>query len=154
MRNNTFVAIDPDPIHLGLVKTFIAKTAILRGAVVSFHDTGVSREVIPATSSTGTAIGVALNSQATVGGEVTVAMQGSVIKVMVSTDNVGIDAGHWVTSSAIASCVVELDPVVSTHVAGEAGFRILGYTIDDITAGALATGYIVINVMPRWSLSA
>ena len=155
MGNNTLIAFDPDPIHLGLVKTFKATSAILRGSVVSFATAGASRTVEPATTSTGMPIGVALNSQATVGGEVTVAMQGSVVKVLQQLDNTAMDAGHYVTSGATAGTVAALDPAVKAH-AGKAteGAEVIGITLDDFAGTAMAYGYILINPSPRWALNA
>jgi hypothetical protein len=153
------VAFDPDPENLagGSPKTFIATSAILRGQVVAFSDTGVSRSVVPATSSTGAPIGVAATSQATAGGEVGVYMNGCVVKVMQSTDNGTIDAGHYVTVSAVAGCVIEMDPAILAHVAVlSTGLWPVGITIEDIAAGAATvggTGYILINCVPMFSLA-
>jgi hypothetical protein len=157
MGNTTLTAFDPDPLALGLVKTFKAASAILRGAVVAYATTGLDLSVAPATSSLANAIGVALTSQATVGGEVSVAMNGSVVKVMLDQDDGTLDAGHWVSCSGQAGCVTEWDPAVGTHAATiGAGLFPIGFSIDDISAGSAGTGgtgYIVINVTPRYTLS-
>lgn len=158
MGATTLTAFDPDPKYLGLVRTFKAASAILRGAVVAYANAGVTDTVAPATTSLGMAIGVALNSQATAGQPVAVAMQGSVVKVMLATDNGTMDAGHFVEASAVAGAVSEFDPEVLSHVAGlTTGAFILGYTLEDISAGSAGTGgtgYIMIDPSPRMTKSA
>lgn len=158
MGATTLTAFDADPKYLGLVKTFKAASAILRGAVVGFADAGASNTVAPSTSSLGMPIGVALNSQATAGQSVAVAMQGSVVKVMLSADNAGLDAGHFVTSSTVAGCVVEFDPGLINHAAHlSVGLYPLGITLEDIAAGDSAgtggVGYILIKPSPIYTKS-
>lgn len=158
MGATTPVAFDPDPEHLGLVKTFKAGSAILSGQVVGFADAGASDTVIPADSdTTGIGIGVALNSQATTGGEVAVAMVGSVLTVMCAATDTSIDAGHWVTTSSVAGTVLEFDPAIGGHAAAlSTGAFPIGYSIADSVAGsgtAGATVKIVIQPVPTFTAS-
>jgi hypothetical protein len=159
MTATTPVAFDPNPKHLGLQLTFKAGSAILRGQVVAFADAATSRTVVPALRSVGMPIGVALNSQATTGGDVDVAMQGSVVTVMMAADNSTLDAGHWVMPSTVAGTVVEWDPEILGHVATAdlvtyPGRYPIGYALDDSTTGGSTVGStveIVVNVTPLWS---
>jgi len=52
MGATTPAAFDPEPLHLGLVMTFIAESAILAGQIVGHAATGLSRNVVPATNAT------------------------------------------------------------------------------------------------------
>lgn len=143
------VGFDPAPLHLGLVMTFVATSAIKAGMIVSYSATGVSREVVPATSSTGLPIGVALHAQATAGGYVTVAMQGSVVKIELSADDGTADAGDWIGVSTVAGTGIVRDPAIQAHDTIVGLQNAVGYTIDDIAAGASTVGgkgYIVISI--------
>ena len=154
MTATTPVAFDPAPLHLGLVMTFKAASAILAGQIVSFAANGVSRTVAPATSSLSAPMGVALHSQATTGGDVAVAMDGSVVKIMLSADNGTADAGDWIGVSTVAGCGIVQDGAIATHNGEGAGLYPLGVAIDDIAAGASTvggTGYIVIRPGPIWT---
>ncbi len=151
MGATTPVAFDPEPIHLGLVMTFIAESAILAGQIVSFSATGVSRSVVPATSSTGQPIGVALHSQATAGQPVSIAMQGSVVKIMLSADDGTADAGDWIGVSTVAGCGIVRDPAIQAHDTIVGLQNGIGFAIDDIAAGASGVGgkgYIVVCIAP------
>lgn len=144
MTATTPAAFDPAPDGLGKTKTFKAGSAILSGQVVGFADAGGSDTVVPATTSTGICIGVALNSQATTGGEVTVLMQGSECTVMCAATDTSIDAGHWVVSSTVAGCVLEFDPAIGAHAAAlSTGAFIVGYSLADSVAGSGTTGATV-----------
>jgi len=157
MGATTPVAFDPDPEHLGLVKTFKAGSAILSGQVVAYADSGASDTVVPGTTSTGIAIGVALNTQATTGGEVTVLMQGTECTVMCAATDTSIDAGHWVCLSTVAGCVLEMDPAILAHAAAlSTGAFIIGYSLRDSVAGSGTTGAtvrIIIQPVPLFTAS-
>lgn len=151
MTATTPVAFDPAPLHLGLTMTFLAESAILAGQVVGFAATGLSRKLVPATSSTGQVVGVALHSQATAGEPVTVAMDGCVVKVMLDADGGTADAGDWLGVGAVAGCVLVRDPAIQAHDTIVGLQNGIGYCIDDIAAGAATvggTGYVVINIAP------
>lgn len=158
----TPVAFDPAPENLGIVQSFITEAAILAGQVVCFADAATSRSVLPATSSLGPVIGVALHSQATTGAQVAVAMMGSVVKVMLSTVEGTLDAGHWVMISAVAGCVSEWDPAVAAHDGYGTGVMDtgpfpIGFVLDDIAAGsgtAGGTGQCVITTGVLYTASA
>jgi hypothetical protein len=157
MAATTPQAFDPDPKHLGLVMTFYAGSAILRGQVVGYADAGDTRTVIPAISTAGIPIGVALESQATTGGKVPVAMNGAVLTVMMVDDGSTLDAGHWVMTGAVAGCVIEWAPSVIGHVAVlSTGAFPVGYALKDSVLGtATAANYgstveIVVNTCPIW----
>jgi len=157
MTATTPVAFDPDPIHLGLVMTFKAASAILSGQIVAFALNGTSRTVAPATSSLGQVVGVALESQPTAGGPVSVAMDGSVVKIMLSTDNGTADAGDWIGVSTVAGCGAVRDPAIHAHDVVNGLGMAVGYAIDDIAAGASTvggTGYIVVSTSPVWTATA
>ena len=156
MAATTPIAFDPDPQHLGLVMTFKAASAILAGQIVAFAANGVSRTVAPATSSLGQVVGVALHSQATVGGDVSVAMDGSVVKVMLSADDGTADAGDWIGVSTVAGCGIVRDPAIHAHDTVVGLGMVVGYAIEDIAKGASnvgGTGYIVVSTSPVWTAS-
>jgi len=156
MAATTPIAFDPDPQHLGLVMTFKAASAILAGQIVAFAANGVSRTVAPATSSLGQVVGVALHSQATVGGDVSVAMDGSVVKIMLSTDNGTADAGDWIGVSTVPGCGTVRDPAIHAHDIVVGLGMAVGYAIEDIAAGGNTvggTGYIVVSTSPVWTAS-
>lgn len=148
------VGFDPDPIHLGLVMTFKAASAILAGQIVAFAASGASRTVAPATSSLGQVVGVALNSQPTAGGDVTVAMDGCVVKIELSADDGTADAGDWIGVSTVAGCGIVRDPAIHAHDTVVGLGMAVGYAIDDISAGAATVGgkgYIVVSTSPVWT---
>lgn len=148
MTATTPVAFDPAPIHMGLVMTFKAESAILAGQIVSFAATGVSRSVVPATSSTGAPIGVAAHTQATAGEPVTVLMQGCVCKIMLSADDGTADAGDWIGVSTVAGTGIVRDPAIQAHDTIVGLQNAIGLAIDDIAAGAATvggTGYIIVQ---------
>jgi len=153
MAATTPVAFDPAPLHLGLIMTFTATTAVLAGQIVSHHATGVSRAVIPATSSTAGALGVALHS-ADAGEKVTVAMNGSVVKIMLSADDGTADAGDWIGVSTVAGCGIVRDPAIHAHDVVVGLGNAIGIAIDDIAAGASTvggTGYVLISISAPWT---
>jgi hypothetical protein len=159
MGATTLAAIDPDPKDFGLVMTLKAASAILAGAVVAYADAGASKTVAHATQSLGTPVGVALTSQATVGGEVTVAMQGCVVTVICAATDTSIDAGHWVmVDSSVAGTVIEWDPAIGSHAATtDTGAWPIGIALKDSVAGAGTVGatvQIVVNICPIWTASA
>ena len=148
MTATTPVAFDPAPLHLGLVMSFKAESAILAGQIVGFAATGLSRKVVPATSSTGAPIGVALYTQATAGEEVAVAMQGCVVKVMLSADDGTADAGDWIGVSTVAGTGIVRDPAIQAHDTIVGLQNAVGLALDDIAAGAATvggTGYILVQ---------
>jgi hypothetical protein len=158
MTATTLIAFDPKPQHLGLVRTFKATAAILRGSVVAFDATGEDDYVSPAGSGLGMVAGVALKSQATVGGPVPVAMIGSVLTVMMAADDSAVDAGHWVMVGAVAGTVIEFDPAIGAHAATiGAGTWPIGYALRDSVTGSATVGskvMILIAPCPLFTASA
>ena len=147
MTATTPVAFDPAPIHMGLTMTFKAGSAILAGQIVSFAATGDSRQVIPATSSTGAPIGVAAYSIAS-GAEGTILMQGCVCKIMLSADDGTADAGDWIGVSTVAGTGIVRDPAIQAHDTIVGLQNAIGLALDDIAAGAATvggTGYILVQ---------
>ena len=147
MTATTPVGFDPDPIHLGLTMTFTAATAVLSGQIVSFAATGVSRSVIPATSSTGAPIGVAANGIAA-GATGTILMQGCVCKIELSADDGTADAGDWIGVSTVAGTGLVRDPALQTHDTVVGLQNAIGLALDDIAAGAATVGgkgYILVQ---------
>jgi hypothetical protein len=137
MGNTTFAAFDPKPRQLGTVLDMKATSAILEGHLVAFASNGVAWTVAPATSSLGAPIGIALNSQATVGGHVAVAAFGSVVLATPGTDD-AIDAGTTLCVSAIAGCVV-----ATTAPYGGADCYHIGVALT--ASAASSTFYMLIN---------
>jgi hypothetical protein len=117
MTATTFVAYDPKPERLGPTRTFKATAAILAGEGVAFDASGEDDYVSPAATTLGAFVGVALNSQATVGGPVTVAMDGTILTVALEAGDSAIDAGHWLMVGAVAGTFVEYDPAIGGHAA-------------------------------------
>ena len=147
MAATTPVGFDPAPIHLGLVMTFTAATKVLAGQIVSFAATGVSRSVIPATSSTGAPIGVAAHEIAA-GALGTILMQGCVCKIMLDADDGTADAGDWIGVSTVAGCGIVRDPAIQAHDTIVGLQNAVGLALDDIAAGAATVGgkgYILIQ---------
>jgi hypothetical protein len=141
------VGFDPKPIHLGLTMKFKASSAILSGQIVGFADTGVSRSVVPATSSTGAPIGIAAHAIAS-GAEGTILMDGCVCLVELSADDGTADAGDWIGVSTVAGCGIVRDPAIQAHDTIVGLQNAVGKALDDIAAGAATVGgkgYILIN---------
>ena len=131
-------AFDPKPRTLGTTIDMIAGSAILAGQVVTFNATGVDWTVVPVDADTSLAapmVGVALYSQATVGGPIAIASLGSIIKVCEGA-GVAIDAGDFLMASSAAGCVV-------TATDG-ADASYLGIAVTDIAANG--TGYALITM--------
>ena len=108
MTATTPAAFDPKPRNLGTVLTMKAGAAILAGQAVVCPGTGEDWQVIPCDSDTALTlpfVGVALNSQATTGGDVTVASVGSVLLVCEGSGN-AVDEGDHLMASAAAGCVI------------------------------------------------
>ena len=104
--------------------------------------------MIPATSATGSPIGVAAYSQATAGQPVSVLMQGCVCKIELSADDGTADAGDWIGVSGVAGTGIVRDPAIHAHDTVVGLQLAIGYAIDDIVAGAATVGgkgYIVIQ---------
>jgi hypothetical protein len=147
MAATTPVGFDPKPIHLGLTMKFTAATTVLAGQIVSFAATGVSRSCIPATSSTGAPIGVALSGIAA-GAEGTILMQGCVCKIELSADDGTADAGDWIGVSTVAGTGIVRDPAIQAHDTIVGLQNAIGIALDDIAAGASTVGgkgYILIQ---------
>jgi hypothetical protein len=154
MTNTTPVAFDPAPRKLGSVKTYLAASAILAGQIVSYAASGDDDTVAPSTSSLGSPVGVALYSQATTGGVVAVAGDGSELKIMLSTDAEVADAGDWISVSTIAGCGIAFDAARASNTGEAAGLFPIGVALEDIAAGAAAVGgkgYVKINRQPIWT---
>lgn len=158
MTATTLAAIDPAPLHLGLVMTFKAGAAILAGSLVSYADSGVSDTVHPSTTATAAFVGVALTSQATTGGPVTVAMDGSVVKVIMAADDSAVDAGHWLMVGAVAGTCIEFDPAIGAHAAtvDAQGTAPIGKAIKDSVVGGTTVGstvYMLVAPSPLFTAS-
>ena len=136
MGDTTPAAFDPMPKHLANVKTYKAGAAILAGQLVSFHGTGVDQTVHPTVDGTTTGcVGVALHSQASTGGYVAVAGNGTVCKLCEGAGS-AIDAGDGIMYDSVAGCVI-------TGV-DSADCYWVGWAEEDITANK--TGYCTINI--------
>jgi hypothetical protein len=149
MTATTPVAFDPKPRRLGVVSTLTATSAILAGQIVSYAATGVSRSVVPATSSTGAPIGVAAHSQATAGQPVTVYGPGCEVLIMLSADDGTADAGDLIGVSTVAGCGIVRDPAVQAHDTIVGLQNSVGMAVEDIAAGAATVGgkgYILIDL--------
>jgi hypothetical protein len=157
MGATTPVAFDPKPRKLGDVRTFYATSAILSGQIVGYDDTGVSNTVSPHTSSLSAPVGVALHSQATVGGPVAVACNGSIVKVMLDATDSAATPGDWIGSGAVAGCGLKFDSALATHAAIMlTGIWPIGVALEDVVAGSGTDGgtvFILVNVTPVWSRS-
>jgi hypothetical protein len=149
------VGFDPEPIHLGLTMTFTAGSAILSGQIVSFAATGVSRTVVPATSATGSPIGVAAHAIAS-GAQGTILMDGCVCKIELSADDGTADAGDWIGVSTVAGTGIVRDPAIHAHDVVVGLGMAVGVALDDIAAGASTVGgkgYIKVQTAPPWTAS-
>lgn len=156
MANTTPVAFDPAPRMLGTVRNYLAASAILAGQIVSFSASGTTDTVAPATSSLSAPVGVALYSQATTGGVVAVAGNGSELKIMLSTDAATADAGDWIGVSTIAGCGIVQDGALANKAGEAAGLYPIGQALDNIAAGASTVGgkgYVKLNIQPIWTLA-
>jgi hypothetical protein len=154
MGNTTPAAFDPAPRKLGVVKTYLAASAILAGSICSYAASGASETVACSTSSLGSPVGVALYSQDTVGGVVAIAGDGSEVKVMLSTDNGTADAGDWLGVSTIAGMAIVQDGAIANDSGEGAGLFPIGQAMEDIAAGASnvgGKGYVKLNLQPIWT---
>lgn len=136
-----FVGHDPKPRRLGAVLNMIAGAAVTKGMVVAFDATGESFEVHPHIGATTSGpIGVALHSQATVGGKVAVASIGSIVKVQNGYDT-ALEAGTQIIgSSAQAGTVL-------SYVSTTGGEEPVGYLLEALTGDATpAYAYITGSV--------
>lgn len=135
MSDTTPAAFDPKPLYLGHVYDMKAGAAILAGQVVAIHGTGVDYTVHPAVQGTTSGIiGVALFSQATVGGHVAVAGPGSIIKVCEGKGS-ALDAGDFLNDCSVAGCVAT---GAVTSAMWQVGFMITDASANDV-------GYALIN---------
>lgn len=154
MGNTTPAAFDPAPRRLGVVKSYVAASAILAGQICSFAASGASETVAPSTSSLGSPVGVALYSQGTTGGYVAIAGDGSEVKVMLSTDNGTADTGDWIGVSTIAGMAIVQDGAIAGDGTEAAGLFPIGQCLEDIAAGASnvgGKGYVRLNLQPIWT---
>jgi hypothetical protein len=152
MTATTLVAFDPtdgEGVRLGPTRTFKATAAILRGSLVAFDASGEDDYVSPAGTTLGAFVGVALNSQATVGGEVTVAMDGSILYVMMAADDSAIDAGHWLMVGSVAGTAIEYDPAIGAHAATQdtQSTAPIGKAMRNSVAGAATVGSKVLMMI-------
>lgn len=141
MAATTPAAFDPKPRMLGQVVDCIAGAAILAGQAVTFNATGVAYTVEPCDSDTNIInkfMGIALYSQATVGGHVAVASIGSVILACESEGST-IESGDNLCAGSAAGCV---KPVT------DADAELIGYAVTGFSANS--TGYIM--VLPQVAL--
>lgn len=100
---SAFPDIDVVMVNNGPTFTFFATAAITKGQVVCFNATGVSMYVEASVAGAGSQpIGVAITSQATVGGPVTVALAGSIVYVANADDTSTLDAGDYVLTNSNA----------------------------------------------------
>lgn len=136
MGDTTPAAFDPAPKHLENVRTYKAGAAILAGQLVGIHGTGVDFTVHPTVDGTiDNCVGVALHSQATTGGYVAVAGNGSVLKVCEGAGS-NIDAGDNLMLGSVAGCAVTASD--------SADDTWIGYALEDITANH--TGYVELQI--------
>ena len=137
MAATTPAAFDPKPKCLGTVIDGIAGVAILAGQVVSVEATGIGFQFQACDGvTTAMPVGVALYSQATVGGPVAVAGVGSVLKVCEGAGS-GIDAGDMVqcdVSTALGCVITAVTTAVSYQFA---------VALEDIAANS--TGYVLLT---------
>lgn len=159
MGATTIAAIDPMPKHLGLVMTFKAGEAITAGAAVAYAATGLDFGVVNASQATGPFVGIALIS-ADSGAPVTVGMDGTVCKVILSATDTDIDAGHWLMLGSVAGTFIEFDPAILDHAAAPSGVQgtaPCGKALSDDVAGAGTVGatlYMLVQPAPILTTSA
>ena len=147
MGATTRAAFDPKPIRLGTVIDTIAGVAIYSGDVVAFKGTSTEDWTVypcdndeTGATGNGAPIGVALYSQATVGGKVAVAGYGSVVLVRNALDGTAIDAGTTIVPGTTAGMVI----AGTAPNAGGADCYHIGKALTGDAAGG-ATFYILIN---------
>ena len=143
----TRAAFDPIPKYLEKTVDAIAGAAILAGDVVAFNATGVDFTVQPANGTTTYAVlGVALHSQATVGGHVSVASVGSILKVKNADDTTAIGSGVALQAgvSTATGCVIAA--------ARGAASNQIGVAIEAIAGNG--TGYALITSPVRMNKGA
>jgi hypothetical protein len=130
------------------IKSYTATAIIKAGQVVSFADTGLSKQVNPGTAALGHVAGVALYDVAA-GEEVAVAGDGCQV-VVCEGAGAAIDAGHYVQvyGTTTTGTVIEWDPAIGAHAATStvATNEIVGQARDDISANS--TGVITIRIQP------
>lgn len=137
MAQTTPAAFDPKPRSLGTVIDCIAGAAILAGQTVTFNATGVDWTVEPTDSDTSfisPMVGVALYSQATVGGHIAIASVGSIVKMCEGAGS-AIDAGDFLMPSAAAGCVITA--------VDSADAAYIGIAMTDFAANGLGYGLVV-----------
>jgi hypothetical protein len=155
MAATTPVGFDPAPKRLGVTNRYIAGATILKGQIVAYAATGVSDTVHPATSSLSSPVGVALEGAST-GEWLTVAGNGSILKVELSADDGTADAGDWLGVSTVAGCAIVQDGAIAAHASEGAGLYPIGQAKEDIAAGASTVGgkgYVELNMSPIWTAS-
>ena len=136
---SAFPAIAQVVEYLGATSTFIATAAITQGQVVAFSATGVSDSVVASVAEAGgRPIGVAISSQATAGGKVSVAMLGSIVRVAMADDTTGADAGDLLETN---DCAVKgtVSTAAETAISGAVGTahpQVVGVALDDIAGGS------------------
>jgi hypothetical protein len=136
----TFITGTPVEEMAVLCRTFKATAAITAGQVVCFNATGVSDYVEASVAGAGSQpIGVALTSQATVGGAVNVCMMG-VCSVTNADDTTGIDAGDMLVCNDNA---VKGTVVASLAVGSQATpQQVIGIALQDIAGGSYGMALI------------
>jgi len=149
MGATTAAAFDPKPKYLGEIVTCYATAAILAGQWVSFDATGETRYVSPGTTSLGSVVGVALHSQATVGGPVAVAGNGSVVLSYVDQDDGTAGAGDYMAISTVAGFVKVMDAAVAAHESEAAGIFPCGQMLEALAA--TETKYVRVLTGPIWT---
>ena len=147
MAATTPVAFNPKPRRLGQTPTYKAESAILSGQIVSFSATGVSRSVVPATSSTGAPAGVA-SCSAAAGDDFMVYGAGCEVLIMLSADDGTADAGDIIGVSTVAGCGIVRDPAIQAHDTVVGLQNAVGRLQEDIAAGAATVGgkgYVIVE---------
>jgi hypothetical protein len=99
---------------------------------------------------------VALYSQATTGGYVAIAGNGSELMIELSADDGTADAGDWVGVSTVAGMAIVQDGAIAAHNSEGAGLFPVGQCLEDIAAGASTVGgkgYIRVQMTPIWTAS-
>lgn len=135
MADTTPAAFDPKPKHLANVRTYVAGATILAGQLVGIHGTGVDFTVHPTVDgSIDNCVGVALHGAAS-GAYVTVAGNGSVLKVCEGA-GAAIDAGDYVMLNSVAGCMI-----TATDAADDTW---VGYAEEDISANS--AGYVTLQI--------
>lgn len=115
----------------------IAEEAITKGNVVGFAAT--SKSVIPTTAEEDM-IGVAVETQATVGGKIRIALTGCICYVANSDSQTDIDAGAYLKSGVLDGTVTAFT-VTHSDV-----YTMIGIAVDDILQDA--TGLMLIQPGP------